>query len=182
MIGYLSLKHSTKDFFKIRKKINIEGIYFKFNDQNSNISLFLEEEDLSNFIRNEEVAKLASEFAVLPEVRDYLFKIQRGFRHKGKGLIADGRDMGTIVFPEAKYKFFLTASSEERARRRENQLKESGLSVNMRNLQERIMERDNKDSSREISPLIPAEDAIVIDSSNLGIYELKDKVIEIIRS
>jgi cytidylate kinase len=90
--------------------------------------------------------------------------------------------MGTIVFPEAKYKFFLTASSEERARRRENQLKESGLSVNMRNLQERIMERDNKDSSREISPLIPAEDAIVIDSSNLGIYELKDKVIEIIRS
>ena len=182
MIGYLSLKHSTKDFFKIRKKINIEGIYFKFNDQNSNISLFLEEEDLSNFIRNEEVAKLASEFAVLQEVRDYLFKIQRGFRHKGKGLIADGRDMGTIVFPEAKYKFFLTASSEERARRRENQLKESGLSVNMRNLQERIMERDNKDSSREISPLIPAEDAIVIDSSNLGIYELKDKVIEIIRS
>ena len=182
MVGYLSLKHSTKDFFKIRKKINIEGINFKFNDQNSNISLFLEEEDLSNFIRNEEVAKLASEFAVLQEVRDYLFKIQRGFRHKGKGLIADGRDMGTIVFPEAKYKFFLTASSEERARRRENQLKESGLSVNMRNLQERIMERDNKDSSREISPLIPAEDAIVIDSSNLGIYELKDKVIEIIRS
>ena len=90
--------------------------------------------------------------------------------------------MGTVVFPEAKYKFFLTASSEERARRRENQLKESGLSVNMRNLQERIMERDNKDSSREISPLIPAEDAIVIDSSNLGIYELKSKVIEIIRS
>ena len=182
MVGYLSLKHNTKDFFKIRKKINLEGIYFKFNDQNSNISLFLEEEDLSNFIRNEEVAKLASEFAVLPEVRDYLFKIQRGFRHKGKGLIADGRDMGTVVFPEAKYKFFLTASSEERARRRENQLKESGLSVNMRNLQERIMERDNKDSSREISPLIPAEDAIVIDTSNLGIYELKSKVIEIIRS
>ena len=90
--------------------------------------------------------------------------------------------MGTVVFPEAKYKFFLTASSEERARRRENQLKELGLSVNMRNLQERIMERDNKDSSREISPLIPAEDAIVIDSSNLGIYELKSKVIEIIRS
>ena len=182
MVGYLSLKHNTKDFLKIRKKINIEGIYFKFNDQNSNISLFLEEEDLSNFIRNEEVAKLASEFAILSEVRDYLFKIQRGFRHKGKGLIADGRDMGTIVFPEAKYKFFLTASSEERARRRENQLKESGLSVNMRNLQERIMERDNKDSSREISPLIPAEDAIVIDTSNLGIYELKSKVIEIIRS
>ena len=182
MVGYLSLHLDTKDFSEIREKINKEEIFFKFIDNNSNISLFLGEDDLSEFIRNEEVAKLASEFAVLPEVRDYLFNIQRGFTAKGKGLIADGRDMGTIVFPEAKHKFFITASAEERARRRENQLKESGLSVNMRNLQERIMERDNKDSSREISPLVPAEDAIVIDSSNLGIYELKSKVIEIIRS
>ena len=83
--------------------------------------------------------------------------------------------MGTILFPEAKYKFFITASVEERARRRENQLKELGLSVNMRNLQERIEERDKKDSSRVISPLVPAEDAVVIDSSNIGIYELKEK-------
>jgi cytidylate kinase len=182
MVGYLSLHLDTRDFSEIREKINKEEIFFKFIDKNSNISLFLGEDDLSEFIRNEEVAKLASEFAVLPEVRDYLFNIQRGFMAKGKGLIADGRDMGTIVFPEAKYKFFITASPEERARRRENQLKESGLSVNMRILQERIEERDKKDSSREISPLIPAEDAIVIDSSNIGIYELKDKVLEILRS
>ena len=182
MIGYLSLHLDTRDFSEIREKINKEEIFFKFIDKNSNISLFLGESDLSDFIRNEEVAKLASEFAVLPEVRDYLFNIQRGFTAKGKGLIADGRDMGTIVFPEAKHKFFITASAEERARRRENQLKESGLSVNMRILQERIEERDKKDSSREISPLIPAEDAIVIDSSNIGIYELKDKVLEILRS
>ena len=182
MVGYLSLHLDTRDFSEIREKINKEEIFFKFIDKNSNISLFLGEDDLSEFIRNEEVAKLASEFAVLPEVRDYLFNIQRGFMAKGKGLIADGRDMGTIVFPEAKYKFFITASPEERARRRENQLKESGLSVNMRILQERIEERDKKDSSREISPLIPAEDAIVIDSSNIGIYELKDKVLETLRS
>jgi len=182
MVGYLSLHLDTRDFSAIREKINKEEIFFKFIDKNSNISLFLGEDDLSEFIRNEEVAKLASEFAVLPEVRDYLFNIQRGFMAKGKGLIADGRDMGTIVFPEAKYKFFITATPEERARRRENQLKESGLSVNMRILQERIEERDKKDSSREISPLIPAEDAIVIDSSNIGIYELKDKVLEILRS
>jgi cytidylate kinase len=182
MVGYLSLHLDTRDFSEIREKINKEEIFFKFIDKNSNISLFLGEDDLSEFIRNEEVAKLASEFAVLPEVRDYLFNIQRGFTAKGKGLIADGRDMGTIVFPEAKHKFFITASVEERARRRENQLKESGLSVNMRILQERIEERDKKDSSREISPLIPAEDAIVIDSSNIGIYELKDKVLEILRS
>ena len=182
MVGYLSLHLDTRDFSEIREKINKEEIFFKFIDKNSNISLFLGEDDLSEFIRNEEVAKLASEFAVLPEVRDYLFNIQRGFTAKGKGLIADGRDMGTIVFPEAKHKFFITASAEERARRRENQLKESGLSVNMRILQERIEERDKKDSSREISPLIPAEDAIVIDSSNIGIYELKDKVLETLRS
>ena len=90
--------------------------------------------------------------------------------------------MGTVLFPEAKYKFFITASAKERARRRENQLKEMGLSVNMRNLQERIEERDKKDSSRVISPLVPAEDAVVIDSSNIGIYELKDKVLNLIRS
>ena len=182
MVGYLSLKNNTEDFSIISKIINKKEISFKFLKKNSNISLFLGEDDLSEFIRNEKVAKLASEFAVLPEVREYLFKIQRSFLDKGKGLIADGRDMGTILFPEAKYKFFLTASAEERARRRENQLKESGLSVNMRNLQERIEERDKKDSSREISPLVPAEDAVVIDSSNIGIYELKDKVLKLIRS
>ena len=182
MVGYLSLKSDTKDFSEIRKIINKEEISFRFLKKNSNISLFLGEENLSEFIRNEEVAKLASEFAVMPEVREYLFKIQRSFLDKGKGLIADGRDMGTILFPEAKHKFFITASVEERARRRENQLKESGLSVNMRNLQERIEERDKKDSSRVISPLIPAEDAVVIDSSKIGIYELKDKVLKLIRS
>ena len=182
MVGYLSLKSDTKDFSQISKIINKEEISFKFLKKNSNISLFLGKDNLSEFIRNEEVAKLASEFAVIPEVREYLFKIQRSFLDKGKGLIADGRDMGTILFPEAKHKFFITASVEERARRRENQLKESGLSVNMRNLQERIEERDKKDSSRVISPLVPAEDAVVIDSSNIGIYELKDKILKLIRS
>ena len=182
MVGYFSLKNDTKDFSEITKIINKEEISFKFLSKNSNISLFLGEDDLSELIRNEEVAKLASDFAIIPEVREYLFKIQRAFLDKGKGLIADGRDMGTILFPEAKYKFFITASAEERARRRENQLKESGLSVNMRILQRKIEERDNKDSSREISPLIPAEDAVVIDSSNIGIYELKDKVLKLIRS
>ena len=182
MVGYLSLKNDTKDFSKISQKINKEEISFKFLKNNSNISLFLGQDNLSEFIRNEEVAKLASEFAVMPKVRDFLFKIQRSFIEKGKGLVADGRDMGTVLFPEAKYKFFITASAEERARRRENQLKESGLSVNIRILQERIEERDKKDSSRVISPLVPAEDAIVIDSSNIGINELKEMVLKLIRS
>ena len=176
------MKNDTKDFSKISQKIDKEEISFNFLKNNLNISLFLGQDNLSEFIRNEEVAKLASEFAVMPKVRDFLFKIQRSFIEKGKGLVADGRDMGTVLFPEAKYKFFITASAEERARRRENQLKESGLSVNIRILQERIEERDKKDSSRVISPLVPAEDAIVIDSSNIGINELKDKVLKLIRS
>ena len=127
MVGYLSLKNNTKDFSKISQKINKEEISFKFLKKNSNISLFLGQDDLTEFIRNEEVAKLASEFAVMPKVRDFLFKIQRSFIEKGKGLVADGRDMGTVLFPEAKYKFFITASAKERARRRENQLKEIGI-------------------------------------------------------
>ena len=148
---------------------------------NKDLSIKYLDNDVTDDLRSEIIAKTASESSSRKEVRTALFSIQRNF-YDGSGLVADGRDMGTIVFPEAKHKFFITASAEERARRRENQLKESGLSVNMRNLQERIEERDKKDSSREISPLVPAEDAVVIDSSNIGIYELKDKVLELIRS
>ena len=181
MVGYLSVKLKTKDFLKIKQEIEKQEISFSYQNDSSSISLFLDEENISSFIRNEDVAKSASEFATIPEVRDFLFSIQRSFSFKGPGLIADGRDMGTVVFPEAKWKFFLTASAEERARRRENQLKESGLSVNMPNLLQSIKERDNKDSSRKLSPLMPAEDALVIDSSEIGILELKQKVLKIIR-
>lgn len=181
MVGYLSVKLKTKDFLKIKQEIQKQEISFSYQNDSSSISLFLDEENISSFIRNEDVAKSASEFATIPEVRDFLFSIQRSFSFKGSGLIADGRDMGTVVFPEAKWKFFLTASAEERARRRENQLKESGLSVNMPNLLQSIKERDNKDSSRTLSPLMPAEDALVIDSSEIGILELKQKVLKIIR-
>lgn len=181
MVGYLSVKLKTKDFSKIKQEIEKQEISFSYQNDSSSISLFLDEENISSFIRNEDVAKSASEFATIPEVRDFLFSIQRSFSFKGPGLIADGRDMGTVVFPEAKWKFFLTASAEERARRRENQLKESGLSVNMPNLLQSIKERDNKDSSRTLSPLMPAEDALVIDSSEIGILELKQKVLKIIR-
>ena len=181
MIGHLSIKLKTSDFSKIKQEIEKKEISFSYQNNSSSISLFLDEENISSFIRNEDVAKSASEFATIPEVREFLFSIQRSFSQKGSGLVADGRDMGTVVFPEARWKFYLTASAEERARRRENQLKESGLSVNMPNLLKSIKERDNKDSSRKLSPLMPAEDALVIDSSKIGIVELKQKVLKIIR-
>jgi len=162
---------------KIVEAIN-ELVFIPTKDDTN---ILYQNNEITSDIRNEEIAKTASRLSALSETRELLIDIQRNFM-EGKNIIADGRDMGTILFPEAKHKFFITASAEERARRRENQLKELGLSVNMRNLQERIEERDKKDSSREISPLIPAEDAVVIDSSNIGIYELKDKVLNLIRS
>ena len=181
MIGHVSIQKKTNSFLKIRKEIESKQISFSYKSNSSSISLILDDEDISPYIRNEEVAKTASQLATIPEVRDFLFSIQRSFLAQGEGLIADGRDMGTVVFPEAKWKIFLTASAEERARRRENQLKESGLSVNMPILLESIKERDRKDSTRKLSPLVPAEDALVIDSSEIGINDLKQKVLKIIR-
>ena len=181
MIGHVSIQKKTNSFLKIKKEIESKQISFSYKSNSSSISLILDDEDISSYIRNEEVAKTASQFATIPEVRDFLFSIQRSFLSQGEGLIADGRDMGTVVFPEAKWKIYLTASAEERARRRENQLKESGLSVNMPILLESIKERDRKDSTRKLSPLVPAEDALIIDSSKIGINDLKQRVLKIIR-
>ena len=117
------------------------------------------------------MAKKASELSSLPTTRKNLLSIQRNF-YKNKGLVADGRDMGTVVFPEAKLKIFLTASAEIRAERRYLELQNRGQEVNMLDLIEDIKQRDLKDSTRTLSPLIPAEDSVVIDSSDMSIEEV----------
>jgi len=121
-------------------------------------------EDVSAAIRTEEGGRGASTVAAIPTVRDALLARQREFR-RPPGLVADGRDMGTVVFADAPLKFFLTASAEERAERRYKQLIAKGESVKLPRLLEDIRERDERDASREVSPLVPAEDAIVIDST-----------------
>ncbi len=128
-------------------------------------------EDVSRAIRTEEGGRGASTVAAIPSVREALLQRQREFR-RAPGLVADGRDMGTVVFPDAPLKFFLTASAEERARRRYKQLIAKGESVSLPRLLEDIEERDARDSSREVSPLVPAEDAIVIDSTATPIADV----------
>ena len=127
--------------------------------------------DVSRAIRTEGGGRGASTVAAIPAVRQALLARQREFR-RPPGLVADGRDMGTVVFPDADLKFYLTASAEERARRRYKQLIAKGESVSLPRLLEDIRERDARDSSREVSPLVPAEDAIVIDSGNLSIPDV----------
>ena len=121
---------------------------------------------ITNKVRTEEIAKKTSDLATEPLIRDFIKPCQRDFMQP-PGLIADGRDMGTVIFKDARTKIFLTASLEERAKRRKVQLKRQGSEVNMRLLLQELEERDKKDIEREHSPLKPATDSVIIDTSNL---------------
>jgi cytidylate kinase len=127
-------------------------------------------------LRTEEAGRGASQVAALQPVRDALLALQRSFR-KAPGLVADGRDMGTHVFPEATLKVYLTASAEERARRRHKQLKDKGIDVSLAALSRDIEERDRRDSERSVAPLRPAEDARILDSSGQSIAAVTDTVL-----
>ena len=128
-------------------------------------------EDITSNLRSEKTAKAASKISSLKETRSNLLELQRGF-YSTKGLVADGRDMGTVVFPNAKLKIFLIASPEVRAKRRYLELQNRGQEVNMLALIDDIKQRDLKDQTRVLSPLIPAEDSVVIDSSEMSLDEV----------
>ena len=128
-------------------------------------------EDITGNLRSEKTAKAASKISSLKETRSNLLELQRGF-YSSKGLVADGRDMGTVVFPNAKLKIFLIASPEVRAKRRYLELQNRGQEVNMLALIDDIKQRDLKDQTRVLSPLIPAEDSVVIDSSEMSLDEV----------
>ncbi len=142
--------------------------------------IILNKEDVSEVIRTEECGGAASQIAALEIVRTALLQTQRDFRRM-PGLIADGRDMGTVVFPTADVKVFLTASPEERAKRRYKQLKQKGINVNLLRLSMDIATRDARDRERTVSPLKPAVDAIVIDSTNLDVGDVISQVSELAR-
>lgn len=142
--------------------------------------VFLDGEDVTREIRSERAGNAASRVAAWPAVRSALFETQRRFM-QAPGLVADGRDMGSVVFPDATLKIFLTASAEERARRRHKQLKEKGLSVNLAALSAEIAERDRRDATREVAPLVACRDAVVIDSTALDIDAVVDKVLALAR-
>jgi len=156
-------------------------VQFQAGDGGGETAVVLEGEDVTDQIRTETAGDAASRVAALPGVREALLARQRGFREP-PGLVADGRDMGTVVFPHAPVKIFLTASAEERARRRYKQLKEKGFDVSLSLLSEEIAERDRRDAARTVAPLKPADDAFVVDTTGVNIDAVVDQVLERVRS
>ena len=154
-----------------------EQLPVEFREGAGDTAVILDGRDVGEIIREERVGELASQVAVLQPVRDALFARQRAFAQR-PGLVADGRDMGTVVFRDAPLKVFLTASAEERARRRYAQLKEKGFGANLATLIEDIRTRDERDMQRAVAPLKPAPDAVEIDSTELNVEQVVDRILD----
>jgi cytidylate kinase len=151
---------------ELARNLNIE-----FLPVDGEVNIMLDGMNVSSLIRTQEVAEAASKIAVFPQVRAALLQLQQDFA-KNEGLIADGRDMGTVVFPNAQVKLFLDASAEERAKRRYKQLQNKGINGNFAQILAEIQERDFRDRNREVAPLKPADDALLLDSTTLSIDEV----------
>ncbi len=163
---------------KLAKNFDIS---FKFNSNHEPLNVYLNSVEVSSELRTEKTATLASQFAKIESLRKVLLVKQRQFK-KLPGLVADGRDMGTVVFPEAPFKVFLTAEVSERAKRRLKQLQESGIAGNISHTLAEVQKRDERDATRQHSPLRPAKDALVIDTTNLTINEVIAKVMALIKA
>ncbi len=146
-----------------------------YGQENNELVILLAGENITSLIRNEKIGAKASQIAAISTVRTALLARQRAFL-QAPGLVADGRDMGTVVFPDAALKIYLTASAEERAQRRYKQLKDKGIDVNLSSLVEELRLRDDRDMNRKAAPLKPASDAIVIDTTTLNIKQVTDEV------
>ena len=157
------------------------GLNLSFKEVNNAVAVILDGEDVSSFIRTEETGGAASKVAVLPKVRAALLQRQRDFA-VNPGLIADGRDMGTVVFPDASAKIFLDASAEERARRRVAQLESRGVAADYDKILKEIADRDYRDRNRATAPLKPADDALLLASTTLSIQEVVDTAVKFIET
>ena len=154
-------------------------ITFRDPKDGSDTKVYVNSHDASDELRTETVGAIASAIAAIPAVRTALLDKQFSFR-RAPGLVADGRDMGTVIFPDAATKVFLTASAEERARRRYKQLKEKGLAVTLSALLREIEARDARDAARPVAPLKPATDAVLIDSTGMPVDIVVDKVLHLV--
>lgn len=153
----------------------------EFKSSASVTLIYLDGVDVTNIIRTEQVGEYASKVATVPELRKALFERQRAFI-QAPGLVADGRDMATSIFPEAQAKIYLTASAESRAERRVKQLQGMGLDAKINDILSNIQARDKRDMERAVAPLKPADDAYIIDSSNIGINEVFQLMVDYIDS
>ena len=151
-----------------------------YEQENNELVILLSGENITQLIRNEAIGAIASQIAAVPDVREALLVRQRAFL-QAPGLVADGRDMGTVVFPDSDLKIYLTASPEERAQRRYKQLKDKGIDVNLASLVEELRLRDDRDMNRKAAPLKPASDAIVIDTTTLNIEQVTEQVMNWVR-
>ncbi|MBE9567699.1 MAG: (d)CMP kinase [Proteobacteria bacterium] len=161
---------SKSQLFDIAVNLSVSYV-----EEDKELVIYLDDEKITQLIRTEEMGEKASKVAAIPVVREALLERQRAFL-QAPGLVADGRDMGTVVFPDAQLKIYLTASAEERAHRRYKQLKEKGVSVNMASLVEELRLRDDRDMNRPTAPLKPASDAIVIDTTSIDIEQVTSEV------
>ena len=175
VLAFASLKHQipASDEGALVKLAQHLDLQFELDE--NGLKVLLEGQEVSQQIRTEKAGNAASKVAVIPSVRAALLQRQRDFA-QAPGLVTDGRDMGTVVFPDAQFKEFLTASAEERALRRHKQLKEKGIESNLSDLIAEISERDKRDSERKVAPLLPAKDALILDSTELGISAVYEKV------
>ena len=174
LVSLLSLREGTLEEGKLVRLAEEMDVLFEDGD------VYIGEEPVTEKIRTEPVGNRASEVAKVPALRQALLKRQRAFR-RPPGLVADGRDMATVVFPDAALKVFLTASPEIRAERRYKQLKEKGIDANLRALSRDLQDRDERDAKRLIAPLVPAPDSQVLDSSALSIDEVVERILRLWR-
>ena len=177
LFGLRNFKNEKQEIDLSKLLQNLNEISLEFIENSGKLEIYLNGENVSKEIRTTEVSDNVSFIAKQPEVRERLVVLQRDIAEK-QGVIMDGRDIGTVVLPNADYKFFLTASADERARRRFLELQSLGIETTIEEVKQNLIERDRIDSEREISPLKQAEDAILIDNTNLN----KEKTIDLILS
>jgi len=174
LVALLSLREGTLDEKLLVRLAEEMDVLFEDGD------IYLGDESVAEKVRSEPVGNRASEVAKVPALRQALLRRQRAFR-RPPGLVADGRDMGTVVFPDAPLKVFLTASPEIRAERRYKQLIEKGIDANLRALSRDLQDRDERDARRPVAPLVPAPDSQVLDSSALSIDEVVERILQLWR-
>lgn len=180
LFGLRNFKNEKQEIDLPKLLQNLNEISLEFRENNGKLEIYLNGENVSKEIRTTEVSDNVSFIAKQPEVRERLVVLQRDIAEK-QGVIMDGRDIGTVVLPNADYKFFLTASADERARRRFLELQSLGIETTIEEVKQNLIERDRIDSEREISPLKQAEDAILIDNTNLNKEETIDLILSYIK-
>lgn len=169
---------NTDELLKLASNLDLK---FESDSSNNKLSIYLDNIEVSAELRTEQTAELASKFAMIGPLRESLLVRQQKFKQT-PGLVADGRDMGTVVFEDAPFKVFLTANVEERAQRRLKQLHGKGIAGILSQTLEEVKKRDERDASRKHSPLKPSKDALVIDTSNLSINEVVAKVMALVKT